>query len=354
MSRKNRNRGFTLIELLVAAAIIGVMASLIFVGFSIVVDNATENQCRKNLDQMGKATFAHRTAHSGYFPTGGWGWSWTGDADRGFDLRQPCGWGYTILPYMGQDQMFNLPGDGDPAKITDEQKKGAAQLVTTVLETYQCPVRREAKLYPITSGAWSGTPPNCAKISSGKVTKSDYAMNCGNQTRVEFDGGPSAGGMNSYVKTYTQSEGMILSYTTRGVGYRMSMIASDEGSIPDGLGKTLLYGEKYVSPDLYESCRSGWDNEHTYTGFNNDNYRSTNQKYTPRRDEPGVSLEHNFGGPHELGTNFVFCDGKVVTLSFDIDSRVFYCLGDRGDDERDWEGNHVDINIQQLDAQNKK
>ena len=44
----------------------------------------------------------------GHFPSSGWGYVWTGDPDRGFGARQPGGWVYNSLPYMGLDMIHDI------------------------------------------------------------------------------------------------------------------------------------------------------------------------------------------------------------------------------------------------------
>ena len=81
-------RGFTLIELLVVLAIIGVLIALILPAVQAAREAARSAQCKNNLKQIGVAALNHVDAHK-CLPTGGWGYHWIGDPDRGFGQGQP-------------------------------------------------------------------------------------------------------------------------------------------------------------------------------------------------------------------------------------------------------------------------
>ena len=109
--------------------------------------------------------------------------------------------------------------------------------------------------------------------------------------------------------------------------------------ITDGTSNTMLVGEKFIRPDLYEGGSSsddrGWSD-----GWDPDSMRST--CFPPLQDAI-TSLTSddsmfgffadvpNFGSPHPGGFNCVFADGSVRTISYDIDPEVFDFLGDRQD-----------------------
>ena len=103
-----RRNGFTLVELLVVIAIIGVLVALLLPAIQAAREAARRTQCINNLKQLALGCQNHHDTH-GHFPTGGWGWYWVGDPDRGFGKEQPGGWAYNLLPFFEQ-QAAPRPG----------------------------------------------------------------------------------------------------------------------------------------------------------------------------------------------------------------------------------------------------
>ena len=64
-------------------------------------------KCQNNLKQLALGCLTHENA-TGRLPANGWGFRWTGDADRGNDWRQPGCWLYNILPYIEQQPLHDL------------------------------------------------------------------------------------------------------------------------------------------------------------------------------------------------------------------------------------------------------
>jgi prepilin-type N-terminal cleavage/methylation domain-containing protein len=108
--------GFTIVELLVVIAIVGLLVGLSGIAVQAARDQARRMQCQNNLRQLGIAIHEHVEAN-GHFPTGGWGWRWAGDPDRGTDERQPGSWIYNILPFLEQTPLWKLgQSDNDANK----------------------------------------------------------------------------------------------------------------------------------------------------------------------------------------------------------------------------------------------
>ena len=318
-----RKSAFTLVELLVVIAIIGILIALLLPAVQAARESARRMQCMNNLKQIGLASLSHHEAH-GHFPTGGWGYWWIGDPDRGVGKDQPGGWIYNILPFLEQNVLYQLPADGDPNTVTATQMAGAATLSQTPLAVMTCPSRRRAIAYP------------CAVLAQYYPKNSDhvdmagynaYAANAG-ATEVCSSCGPETLAQGDD-PSFDWSRGSFHFDRSTGIIYLRSEITM--AHVRDGASNTYLAGEKYLAPDNYTNGKDSADNATMFQGFGADVNRWTDTGRTPRQDQSGSFLYWRFGSAHSGGCNFVFCDGSVHTISYSIDPETHRCLGNRKD-----------------------
>jgi prepilin-type N-terminal cleavage/methylation domain-containing protein len=318
-----RGRGFTLVELLVVITIIGILIALLLPAVQAAREAARALQCSNNLKQFGLAALQHESRHA-FFPTGGWGWHWTGDPDRGFGKRQTGGWIYNVLPYLEQEAVWLLPKDGDAANVTNTQRAGAATLIGTPLSVTNCPTRRSAIAYP--KYPYAGENAHNYNIPP-LVARGDYAANSGSQSTGEHWSGPDTLAQgDSSGWAWLPQPGLTM---PNGVSYERSEIHIAQ--ISDGTSNTIFAAEKYVNPDNYSNGLENGDYENQYNGWGATNFRITYN--TPMQDRSGTSQAFRFGSAHASGFGAAMCDGSVQWLSFSIDASVFGYLGNREDQQ---------------------
>ncbi len=317
-SHTNHRHAFTLVELLVVIAIIGILVGLLLPAVQAARESGRRLQCQNNLKQLGLGALQHTQAHS-HYPTGGWGYRWTGDPDRGFGKEQPCGWTYTVLPYIEQDNLFEL-GRGQSAA---NKRATANQLCRTPLAMFNCPSRRAAKLYP---KPWDGTTVAYNANDNGTpndVNRTDYAANEGS-VPDGYITGPTTLALGDTTFAWR-------TMTSTGISFERSTV--NPATVRDGKSNTILLGEKYLPANHYDTGMVGHDNESIFTGYNNDQFRTTNANYPPRRDRAGYDDGYAFGSTHPAGVNYVFCDGSVRPIGYEADAAMFQRLGSRDSGE---------------------
>ncbi len=319
-SRTVKRTAFTLVELLVVIAIIGILIALLLPAVQAAREAARRAQCANNLKQIGLAFHNHHSAH-GFFPSGGWGFRWVGDADLGFGKSQPGGWIYSVLPYLEQQSLHQLGGGGTAA----EKKQAAMQLCTTPLSALNCPSRRAAALYPHSDSTVEINRPynpgiggvRCDPIAS--IAKTDYAANAGSEPTTSTYGPATLAGLASYAWPTASANGLI---------YLRSELRF--AHVRDGASNTYLVGEKYVEADKYQSVNvSIGDAQPMYIGYDPDNCRFTRE--APVRDTPGVLNDQSFGSAHPGAWQVVYCDGSVRSISYGIALGLHQLLGARND-----------------------
>jgi len=272
-----------------------------------------------------------------------------GDPDMGFGKDQPGGWIYNVLGFMEQNALRKLGAGLPPGGRSGPGKREALkQLCSTPIPAFNCPTRRPSAVY------FNQFVANFARNADGPLTvaRSDYAANCGDQLRVEWDEGPpgTTEAANATYWTAHNADTIAIAGgrsggTTpnqnlhSGICYLRSRVKINQ--IRDGSSNTYLFGEKYLNQAQYTTGRDAADNEHMYCGYNNDIYRSTypgnnpnidgTDAYRPRQDTAGLDGTTIFGSAHVGSWNVVFCDGSARGISYTIAAPTHGRLGNRDD-----------------------
>lgn len=307
-----RQRAFTLVELLVVIAIIGILVALLLPAVQGTREAARNIQCKNNLKQLGLAAKSHVAIH-GHFPSGGWGFRWIGDPNRGYGKSQPGGWTYNTLPYLEQQAVHDIGLGMEGTYLKAELVK----LQSAVVAGFYCPTRRRPAPYPGHDEAYN------AAFPTNGYAKTDYAGNGG--LSIQVNAGPPAGS-SSPPDPNTPEYAWVLNNT--GLTHLISQVRP--AHITDGLSSTYWVCEKNLRPEDYFS-RNTADNGSLYQGHDWDNIRWVLE--APRRDQPGIDWYKSFGSAHASGFNAVMCDGSVHTINFTVDSQVHRRLGNRKDGE---------------------
>jgi len=320
----SKPRGFTIIELLVVISIIGILSGLLVPAVQAAREAARRMQCSNNLKQIGMACMTH-VDRGKHYPTGGWGWAWVGDPDRGYGRNQPGGWVYNILPGLELTSLHNMGKGLSPSN----KKTFATRMVRTPLAVMVCPSRRQAILYPKPQDQLfiaHNADPNSA--TDNVVARGDYAACCGSHIFQSHAGAgpPSFDDVNTW--QWPDVDNPKSSYYCDGVIYTRSVIKPVD--IRRGSSHTIMAGEKFLNPDHYFNGLDLGDNESLFTGLNNDNYRVTFEE--PRHDVKSNRYDTmRFGSPHVTACNFVFCDGSVHSISYEVYPPAFSIYGSRND-----------------------
>ncbi len=334
-ARDQAVRGFTLVELLVVIAIIGILVSLLMPAVQMAREAGRRSSCANNVRQLGLACQQHLQAQK-HFPTGGWGFAWVGDPDRGFGRNQPGGWVFNILPMIEQESLRNL----QLGKTGQARSDAAREMLSTPLALVVCPSRRRPQLFPAGTSNWHMRTPmiggpttngDMRASSTERVARGDYAAN-GGQAWVQAPAGAAheGSGPSSYTQFSSSAFQTTLSDRIKNFNGVIGVCSQvGDAEIRDGMSNTILLGEKGHNPDDYMTGVNSGDNESLYMGSNQDVERYASFK--PTQDTPGVTSDKCFGSAHTAGFHVVLCDGSTRSLNFDIDMEIFRRLCHRSD-----------------------
>jgi prepilin-type N-terminal cleavage/methylation domain-containing protein len=290
-----KRSAFTLIELLVVIAIIAILIALLVPAVQKVRAAAQLTQCRNNLKQIGLAFHAHYGAYNA-FPSGGIDWA-TDVRDfvgaNPADFRtQHWGWGYQILPYIEQQQVWAVP-------------QGQDRLVAqAIIPIYSCPA-----------------------IGTGARLVTTYGGNCPIRFQCDYVGNGGSWGYAAQPANGSRDGPLVGSFIASG---RVRTFAQ----ITDGTSNTLLVGEKYLSAWAQmgnQDCNDdqgyvdGWDNDMIVFAQGDADWGLTLPSHTPTPfgAQTATTCGGFFGSIHTGVCMFALCDGSVRGVNFTVDPQTF-------------------------------
>lgn len=279
-TRSNRRSAFTLIELLIVIAICSILMGLLLAAVQRVRNAAARTRCGNHLRQIGLAFHLHHDARGVLPSNGGWdgtpqiqdsAGTWfvpaTHDAATGLTFRWGVGdarhgprqqtgsWAFAILPYLEQDAMHRGREWRRPVPL------------------YACPSRRGAvalTAFDDANGTYQG--------GGWEWGKTDYAA-------------------NAHV-----------------VANRPACMKLPH--ILDGTSHTVLAGEKAMRPAEYDTGTWYWD-EPFFLGGSFGTARNGTGVVRDAADM-GFAFRRNWGSAHSGGANFLFADGSVRPVRYNV------------------------------------
>jgi len=311
-------RGWSLIELLIVVAIIGVLVQMMLPAVEMSRESARATVCQNNLRQLATAFLLHHDANK-RFPSGGWGYRWAPDPDRGTGRDQPGGWAYSLLPFYGENALFHL---GSGASALEKLAVNARRLAVPIAVHY-CPSRRLPRAYRVhPTLSYVRQPLGSDPLEVG--ARIDYAANGGGNGFTSWLPGPETIEAAKEYRYFDPKNGSGIVFPRSEIGM---------ADILDGTSKTYLVGEKYLDPAHYKDGVSFGDDQGPYVADDRDSVRFAGfVDAKPAIDHEGDDRSIGFGSAHPIAFSMAFCDGSVRRIEYDIDGAVHRSQANRADD----------------------
>ncbi|MGD9635055.1 MAG: DUF1559 domain-containing protein [Pirellulales bacterium] len=353
-------RGFTLVELLVVIAIIGILVALLLPAIQSAREAARRTQCKDNLKNIGLAMLNHHDSLK-VFPTGGvtWGVVIEDYIEKGRPVgvtKMGLGWGYQLLPYLEEQALHNIvtsaqmrdvsvplyicPSRRGVTRVTHNvQGQELSVVLTDYASAHPCTKTRSDNSdppvdvnteYPKWNSWTSAYPCSCPGTGAADIPNPSQQVGQPPQYHGVYDG---------VIVRSAWIPGPFNPFTGERDGKFADAPAPVKISqVTDGTSKTLLVGEKYIFPGLYQTGSSsddagwtdGWDPDvMRNTGVPPLQDGATDKMMSEYANNEWPYWEFHFGSAHPGGFNAVFADGSVHTINYDIDLEVFNALGTR-------------------------
>lgn len=326
---------FTLVELLVVIAIIGILVALLLPAVQAAREAARRAQCTNQVKQIALAWHLHHDVHK-FLPSGGWGYSYMADPDRGSGEKQPGSWAYSCLPYM-EEQAIHQIGKGITGSTSAQKKAALKELSAQPVAGFYCPTRGRSGALPTVLNNYV----NADRPDPNVQARSDYAANIGplykdGDVSIQWFIGPS-----SFVRAdqgigfqKSRTDGLLKNWMDMIGGIVYQAWEYNLKDVTDGTAQTYMVGEKYLTPDRYLGEQQDFgDDQSCWAGDDLDVGRFADDTLRPLPDQPGFPDFFRFGSAHVGGFQMAFCDASVQSISYDVDPVTHQRLGGRRDGE---------------------
>lgn len=276
MNAKQVRRGFTLVELLVVIAIIGVMVAMMFPAVQASREAARRGQCQANLVQLALATQSYQSSFE-YFPAG------VINPDgpiRSEPVGLHQGWLIRLLPFLDEQNVYRM-------------------------------VDQSVSVYDVKNAAARDYWPRLFICPSEVL---------------------DVRGASNYAGCHHDVEAPIAA-DNRGILFLNSRIQPED--ITDGLGYTILLGEKRVDPnDLGWMSGTRATLRNTGATPNAPPAKPVNADGQVAGTESAQTAPEYVGpfGSHHVGGLFVaMADANVRFVGDEIDAQLWQRMGNRAD-----------------------